>query len=815
MKCAPRTVRRTWVVSLLLLSLFPIASAADVFSELMPGPSDRTQMWWADGFPNHFESARWLRVIQTGNFGFALNTESLTVEHFGQLSNEQSADRNTWQRLPPAKLMLTARVNGKSYRCVQGGRWSRYSGPRLIESGSCFQRADITGLVFQANDGEQLELDARFETAAWPDCLVLTLLARPALGTTWDDAVLEVELRAQDKVLRARWSQDQAVNVSDNQWHSVTLPISTDRFEKYRRPDISVAANDLQSNTSCPVKYDTSLACHRINLNEVKPKDPSGNRDSHNDILERVRLRIQNNAPHRQSVRVMFEKSRGGFHHKVGSPITGVSAILRDADGNPTGIPVQISKNWHNQREAGPHSGLWLHAFSQINLPPKAEIELELTICYGHWGGVPAASHAQLCLIGWGSNQHWSQSAIGAWGESVCFEPEQVQANCTVTDVRPLMVNAGHHDKQWKWTSNVGGADAIRFFDPKGERIAHSAVHTTYQRYGPCLTEVTFEGNVGAGITHSNTFNLARTDDVVRGTYRIRLDVSKPMNFSRLVLFQIGADTYSYTSERKMALGNVDGLIRQWSTQPGGNVYRTEPIECTQLPTWISLHDAVAREDSVKGAWANRGLVLRSWQARLGGKQTQPWIAERGLTIHRRESSTLDILPPPAVTRLEKGDFVEMTIEQIVVPQHAGQYYGPNRQLQAALQQHGNTWKMILREAVENNREIEVDQGTLLKTYPDIRVQANNDHASLHVRGGLGYVPITFTNLASHDGHVLYVDDQVLDQSIHGNDFWQTDYDPIAKRWSRTYNLPLENGTSHAIELIKKTNQPLRSSSHN
>ena len=56
------------------------------------------------------------------------------------------------------------------------------------------------------------------------------------------------------------------------------------------------------------------------------------------------------------------------------------------------------------------------------------------------WGGVPAASHAQLCLIGWGWNQRWDQAAIGSWGESICYEPEGIQVRCMIDDVRPLMV---------------------------------------------------------------------------------------------------------------------------------------------------------------------------------------------------------------------------------------------------------------------------------------------------------------------------------------------------------------------------------------
>ena len=38
-----------------------------------------------------------------------------------------------------------------------------------------------------------------------------------------------------------------------------------------------------------------------------------------------------------------------------------------------------------------------------------------------------------------------------------------------------------------------------------------------------------------------------------------------------------------------------------------------------------------------------------------------------------------------------------------------------------------------------------------------------------------------------------------LDQIAHGNDFWQTDYEPAPKTWRITYNVPL-SGTNHLIE---------------
>ena len=130
--------------------------------------------------------------------------------------------------------------------------------------------------------------------------------------------------------------------------------------------------------------------------------------------------------------------------------------------------------------------------------------------------------------------------------------------------------------------------------------------------------------------------------------------------------------------------------------------------------------------------WANRGIVIRSWKARLGGKDAAPWIAERGLTLHRTDSSTLDLVPPPGVTRLEPGDFVEATIEHIVMPQFARDYYGPNAALRAALEKDENTWRMIHREAIGNDRRVEMKTGALIQTHPAITIAAVNDEAEVH-----------------------------------------------------------------------------------
>ncbi|MCC7495034.1 MAG: LamG domain-containing protein [Fimbriimonadaceae bacterium] len=555
---------------------------------------------------------------------------------------------------------------------------------------------------------------------------------------------------------------------------------------------VHVSAAEL-SGAARPVSWDPLLGAQRIDLAGVVPQGQG------NDLLERVQLRLRNPGPTPAVARLWFDKAGGAAFRTPGlQAITGLTPLLRQADGRLTGLPLQISKNWHSQPDQEiPHQGLWLHAISLLRLPPGADLELELAIAYAHWGGLPAASHAQLCLIGWGSNQLWDQSALGSWGESICYEPDQAQADATVLDVRPVLVHAMGRPTPVRnnWTNNVGGADFFRGFDPAGRRWRPAAMRTTYHRVGPCLTEVTYAGESADGaLRHRATVMLARSDDLVRGTYHLRLEVTARLPFARFVIAQVGADSYSYTGERQMAVGNATGLLREWATQWGGGAYRTAPLELSGRAPWISMHQAVRRDASAAGAWANRGLVVRDWQARLGGQPAAPWMAEYGVRARGSDTSTADLLPPPTVHELLPGDFVECTLVHLVVPQFARDYYGPNAGLRAALEAGQDTWRPVWREAAGNDLELRAVSGTVLRHWPP-RIAAAAGGAEVTVTGGLGYVPLTVTGLASpqavwevRPGEAW----QRVDQAVHGDDFQQADYQPADGTWEVTANLPLD-----------------------
>ncbi|NNM30486.1 MAG: hypothetical protein HKO57_13270, partial [Akkermansiaceae bacterium] len=141
-------------------------------AELMPRLEDRTSMWWRDGFPTVVEGAAWRRCVETGHYWFMLDTDSLTIPRLGPVTVPLG-------KLPGAELELKIVVDGTAYRCRTGAEHTRFGGPRLVESGRFFQRADVTDLLFTADDGAHLNVEARFETLAWPDRLGLILAARP------------------------------------------------------------------------------------------------------------------------------------------------------------------------------------------------------------------------------------------------------------------------------------------------------------------------------------------------------------------------------------------------------------------------------------------------------------------------------------------------------------------------------------------------------------------------------------------------------------------------------------------------------------
>ena len=800
--------KSVWVPAIILAfaAHSPVCSDPLERTALFNNVSDYSYSWWADGIRDNPLVLR----FQTSRYTLQFDVPALKLVYLAPIASEipepslltQNDDRMFGR--PDASLICSIHTSGRTYQAT--GASAKLEDCNLIESGKFFQRREITGVKWENGCPP---VKSRLEIAAWQDRL--TLLLRVTPDDTIKDADLELKLAAPPAFVVAPYPSNALITENDlhNQW-SLRLPVGewkageerivallVSRRSKPDQGELKITADQIAPTTvPLDVTYDSAMGWHRIDLGNDVTGDPP-----YNDRIERVKLTIDNPSASARVVRLCFAKGlprEGGVFG-----ITGISAMLRDADGSPLGIPIQISKNWHTNPDR--YMGPWYHGLTMLTAPPKQKIEIEYTSVNAMWGGVPAASHAQLCLVGWGSNQLWEEAAVGAWGESICFEPDQAQASAAVLDTRPLMVSAMSKapKTKWGWTANVGGADFLGYYDPSGKRQWNSRMKTMHRRNCPILTEAVYAGQSKDGaIRVRYSTSLYRTNDITRGVYRFRYDVLNPAPFSRLVFFQCGSENYSYTGERKFAYGNENGLEKEWIPTWGGNTYRGVPFPIVGRVPWFSMHEAVSRAVG-KEAWANRGIVIRKWEAKLGGKMVGPWACERGVEAgHGGNSSIIDILPPPYLKALQPGDYVECEIEHIVMPQFADDYYGPNENLKAALAKDQNTWKMIYREAVGNDLSVRTTLGKLIRARPTT-IQAFRDRAEFTITGGLGYVPITITGLGDYRAPILEVKEgdewRAIDQSVYGKDFWQTDYNAQNHTWEITYSVPMDTPDDERI----------------
>jgi hypothetical protein len=725
--------------------------------------------------------------LRSGEIGVLLDTKSLRLLHAGRFGAEQAkgaaleAGTKPILELPSVDLQFSLSVTGKTFACTGRGPESKdefFQPVRFVESGRFFQRVVIDGLQFVREGGVSLKATGSVEVALWPDRLSLTLELHDS------EALREGELSiaAAGKRVYAPLAKSARA----------TLMLFA------REPETPIA--QVEAASALTVTFDPALGCHVMRLPEKAWSNAKGTYypEEHLDRLDRWPVTLINPSEREAVARLMFTQVRD-------LPITGFTPMLCDLDGTPTGLPVQISKNWHQRPEKGhiTHEGPWFHGCAFVRLPPKARREMVFQMVYARYGGVPAASHAQLSLIGWGHNQFWDQGAIGSFGESICYEPGRVQRRCFIDDVRPLMTLPVTGGKSWGWAENCGGGDFLVWADERGSYRGFRATRTDYRAQGPCLTDVRYlEETAGGEIAARMEVSLARGDDYVRAFHRLRYDVRQPVHWQRLAFYQLGADFYNDTPARRVAFGDAQGMREEWTPPQLQGGYDRRSVLLSGEQPWVSIH-GVERSALQKGsAAASRGLILRAWHARLGGKDgVAPYFSTYGNEWGKGNFKTvIELSPPPDLTALTSGDFVEAEIELVIFPADANSYYGPNKPFRAVLAADADTWHLVHREASENDLRVNASRGTVSRTFPLVFAVDGNNKVAASVNGGVGWLPVTFAGLESHRDFELRVNGRSFSQSVHGNDYWQTDYDPQTRTWSQTFNLPRDNPESLRIE---------------
>ena len=561
---------------------------------------------------------------------------------------------------------------------------------------------------------------------------------------------------------------------------------------------IKVVANGQQT----PVVFDRQKNCYSAHVTKLNRKWKTGYTDIRDYDEFEITVPGSNAVPGSDAAKPLPFL----LHSSDVANITGACPMLCYADGTPTGIPVQLSKNWHDETV-----GNYLMAYTKLPTAQTDQTYL-LRLAYGFYGTLPSATHAQLSLVGYGSqnNGRWDQLAIGCFGETICFDMDMSCVDVSITDIRLLMARNGVQGKKWSWTDAGWGGDWLHIAGNGQRKLFQKEMKTAYLSHGPCLTDARHAGFYGVNreVRFTTQIQTLRTDDYSRSFQNFRYDFDKNVAADEATIFKLGR-TRNYSTP-KIAYGNVNGLLKQ-QTIPGGlgegYIFVGETTFSGQGPWWVAFPEG--RSSGIPGGTGYKALIIRKFEAVVNGrKQAAPTFrATQFKSENSKPNLDLELLAAAGKPAFKQGDYIDMELELITLPNYADDYYGPNEAFRMHLQAKPSSWKTAFREAWRNDLQVNVTGGKLSHRYP-VLVAATAPEVIVDIRGGVGAVPVSFSGLKSATGNTLY---QVIngkrhkfDQATHGNDFWQTDYDAGTQTYKLTFNLPLDSPPQSRWVLVSK-----------
>ena len=820
-------------------------------SEPQCGPLDYGVIFFHDGSFGKDSQARRLLCLQTGRYGAEFDVEKAELTRLGPVSNAPDyetavkAYNAIIDQVAECSSELRIETAGKVYRCVRGAEpWVLSTHPtnywvikleegrkvgddpntnnkktnlRLREYGRYKQEFEIDRLRFENEQGEVLRARVRLLVESWPDVLRLSLEIVP--DAALEQASARIIVKSADHVYQSADSKPEQWPAGVRQKVPLIIPFTgTPVMES---GSTAVEATDLLTGEKLPVAYDPAVDTWKVQLNNhIYAPSVLNN-------LDRYSLKLVNRSDRECVFRIVFANELSYSNRRFPSEkretnycsgVMGAQMILRDDKGIPLGLPLQDSHNWptlEQARKATPDLlpwleldrfdyDSWLRYTVAGRLPGRSEWTGRGDVNHALWGKIPQSSFYFLTLIGWGYYSFWDVAIQGDWGESITYNLGGY-GDFDVGDMRPLYVKSydSWRKPAFVWTPNQGGANFLHY------KTGGEKKYLDTRRYlpvpGPCLTRTVFCGRTAdQKIAFDITAEHPRTDDLNRTYYRIRYQILEDTAFDHLAFFQLGSTSFDYNNPKAIAWGACDGLEQEIENPPLGTLeyFKRGVAFDGSAPWWISMHrstdTAVKRGTQDLLGLVSRGLVIRSWDAVLGGQQVEkPHISFFG-THHRFPGILTEISPPPELEMLKKGDYVDMQIEVMLIPKIADSYLGTNEALKKSLRTLADTWQAVYRLVKGNDLKLKVTEGRLQRNYPVEIAVGNTGAAELEVTGGLAYVPFTFTGVVSQKNPVVYElsadgTRKAVNQSDHGNDFWQTERDSSTGLYRITYNLNLDS----------------------
>ena len=508
--------------------------------------------------------------------------------------------------------------------------------------------------------------------------------------------------------------------------------------------------------------------------------------------------------------------------------VTGFNSVICNANGDPAGLPLQVSKNWH-PGVVQLYSGRWIKEYTEFIIPANTTLNFQYKRTGAKWGETYSASSHQLSVVGAGIPRGgWLEAALGSFGESITHSPDYAYGSTNGADIRPFLVTNeayGGTSTECGWTGNTGGLDMWVYEDSNNTRQYQSEVKTDFKKYSPNLTETTI-GAVSADrkLKLDYTFYLNRSDDYLRVYYKINIEALEAVSFNRFDIFQLGGDIYNIHNTQSVVYGNDAGNQGTFTpTNSGSNTYTTAEIPLTGSNPWVWAGDGLSYAGAESGIDidTNNGMIIREYKATLNGVENNtPYFRERSSSIGYSAGQNLNINPtsycivtPPGTTSFAAGDTIELLVEVVVFPKLDGDYYGPNSNFEEALALYGNSYELLYRESLGNTITAASPTNTIDSVYP-LTVETIDNTGLVTITGGKGYVPLVFSGLTRSSNPELWKASdscwELVDQSVHGKDFWQTNFNPQTSTFDLIYNVnqDLENDESAVIQYYLGTPPP-------
>ncbi len=581
-------------------------------------------------------------------------------------------------------------------------------------------------------------------------------------------------------------------------FHAIPNDLSSTYLQIPEREEgISIIANQNLPNTTenAVVTYNEDEGIYFIDI----PRYWMGYGNcSTEEVLQNIKLSLENSSNTDKVARICFRQIPD-------VNVVGFNSMIRNENSDPSGYPLQVSKNWHTTIEQF-FTGTWIREYTEIPVSANSTINFDYTRTGAKWGSTYGVFSHQLSLAGvtGASRNSWLEAGLGSFGENVTHSTDYF-ANSNVCDYRPFLVTnqaSGGTSSPCNWTGNVGGMDMWIYKNENNQRIYQSEVKTRFERYSPNLTETSVSAySSDQKLKLDYTFYLNRSDDFTRVYYKLKIKALEAVDFNRFDIFQLGGDNYNFHVAQSCIYGNESGVMGQFiPANDGSNDYTSSAIALTGENPWIWAGDGMHSGPNSSGIDidANNGIVIRSYDANFGGVSMNiPYFRERSSSTGFNASTGANptsycLVPPPSVNSFAAGDSIELIVETMILPKQVAEYYGPNANFEAALLNYGNSVDLLLREVVGNSIQLSSTTNAVSNKYP-ASVIANNNTALLQLERGKGFVPIRFTGLDNVDDPLLWraMDDcwEIVDQSNWGKDFWQADYDTETGLFELVYNV--------------------------